>query len=847
MWRKHHCPNLLAVLLLWALFAQCVTSMVVKSPTVDEQAHLMRGYVYLELGDLHFKIGHPMLANVLNAFPLWALTDLSVPTDDVAWEENQWGPFADRLIWRPGNNVDLIFFLGRLMTVALGMLFAALVFRWARQLWGTWAGVVALALFVFDPTIVAHSRLTTDDVAVSFFYFAATYGLWRYLETDRTRDLLLAGVAFGLAQGCKFSALLLVPVFITVVGLWPFQYKGKRSDFFLRPPGPTGRRRWLLQHGLGLLAVFAIGALTLWAVYRFEVRPVSGWSLPVPAAAYFEDLIWETTYLGQEGYVFLNGEISATGWWYYFFVASALKSPLPALLLLGTTLIGLRRSLPSRPGDREEASRLIALLLPALIYLLSTIVVSFNIGYRFFIPVLPYLYVLAGRLAARAKRLLPIQKDARPHPTVYRRRRRRRGRQRLLLAGALIWSVAIALCIHPHHLAYFNALAGGPDNGWRYMVDSNIDWGQDLPALRDIVERCNLGQIKLSYFGTAHPSYYGLNFEPLPTWEPTPEQGNPFTRTYYPHNPAPGVYAISATHLQGVVMDPDQWDTYAWFRDKRPFAKAGYSIFLYRVEPSGPPADVALSNLQIDELTPETFAAFGTNDVRLRWFDAHTSLVIPSRPGWYALLGEDKPTSLDTWGWNTVHSCATILGQKCWLYPPDPDAHATVMRHIEDLTAASQAWHSTAPVPSSEDQLAPLPLPVNLGDQLQFLGYEPFTGAPDPAVCNPQSATCHILTAWRVTAPPDGPRAIFVHLLTPSGEVTAQWDGLDVPVEGWRAGDTILQMASFDLPDALPSGRYWLQTGVYNPATLERLPVLADAAPIADRILLTPIQLEDTP
>jgi len=811
---------LLAVLLLWALFAQTLTSMVVKSPTVDEQAHLMRGYLYLEQGDLRFKIGHPILANTLNAVPLWALTDLSIPADDATGQENRWSPFADRLIWREGNNVDLLFFLSRLVTVALGMLFATLVLRWARHLWGWGAGLVALALFVFDPTIVAHSQLTTDDVAVSFFYFAATYGLWRYLETDRARDLVLAGVGFGLAQGCKFSALLLVPVFVATVGLWPF----------LRTPGTdsSGRytsSRWLLSHLASLLAIFAIGGLTLWAAYRFEIRSLPGWPLPVPAAAYFEDLIWESKYFGREGYVFLGGEISSTGWWYYFLVACALKSPLPALLLPGAALLSLCQRSPSSRRNSKERARLMALLLPAFVYLLSTLVISLNIGYRFFIPVLPYLYVLAGRLATLAKRY-----------------------QRLLLAGALAWSAVIALRIHPHYLAYFNELAGGPDGGWRYLVDSNIDWGQDLPALRDVVERHDLGRIKLGYFGTAHPSYYGLDFEPLPTWEPTPEQGDPFTRTYYPHDPAPGIYAISATLLQGVVMDPDKWDTYAWFRDKAPFAHAGYSILLYRVEPTGPQVDVALSGLQIDQLAPETFAAFDTNDVHLRWFDAHTSLFVPFQPGWYVTLDTDGAstkwaTSINPGSYTGM--CSTIAGQSCRLYPPEPVAHAAAMTDIEHLVATSHAWQSDALIPSSDEQISSLSLPANLGDQLQFLGCGSHNYPAGTIICDMQSATCDIVTAWRVTAPPDGPRAIFVHLLAPDGQVAAQWDGLDLPVQGWREGDVMLQMASLDLPSNLPAGQYWLQTGVYNPATMERLRVWVDGVPIANRILLSPVEVTD--
>ena len=830
---RRYWPNFLAVLLLWAFFAQAVTSLVVESPTVDEQAHLMRGYVYLELDDLRFKIGHPILANALNAFPLWALTDLSIPTDDPAWLENRWGSFSDLLIWRPGNNVDLIFFLSRLVTVALGMLFAALVFRWARQLWdpshtptlpyssegGGWAGVVALTLFVFDPTIVAHSRYTTDDVAVSFFYFAATYGLWRYLETDKARDLVLAGVTFGLAQGCKFSALLLIPVFVAVVGLWPFLHASSS--------GSSGRcminrRRWLLSHALGLLIIFTIGGLTLWGGYRFDFRPLPGRSLPVPALGYFEDLLWEVKYFTREGYAFLCGDYSATGWWYYFLVAFALKSPLPAMLLLGVTLISLRHTPTPPHSHTSPLPRLMALLLPAFAYFLSTLISPLNIGYRFFIPILPYLYVLAGRLAALAKRY--------------------GSGQRLLLVGVLTWSAVISLCIHPHYLAYFNEFAGGPDNGWRYLVDSNIDWGQDLPTLHDIVERHDLGRIKLSYFGTAHPSYYlgrpGLDFEPLPAWNPTPERGNPFTRTYYPYDPAPGIYAISATHLQGVVMNPDEWDTYAWFRDKPPFTKAGYSIFLYQVEPTGPPVDVVLSGLQIDEFTPETFAAFGTNDVHLRWFDARTSFVIPPQPGWYAAPRNQVFSEKPGFYWDVTRPCTTTAGSPCQLYSPDPATHAAALASVERLSAASQTWHSLALVPSSNEQISPLTLPVNLGDQLQFLGYElPNSHTPTP------SHTYTILTAWRVTAPPDGPRAIFIHLLTPGGQVAVQWDGLDVPVEGWREGDTILQAISLDLPAGLPPGQYWLQTGVYNPATMERLAVLVDGASITDRILISSVEV----
>ncbi len=803
MHRRRDASLALAVLLLWAFFAQAVSSMVVQSPTVDEQAHLIRGYLYLKSGDPHFRIGHPILADALSAIPVWALMDLHLPADDPAYVSNNWGDFSDHFIWRQGNNVDLIFFLGRLPTIALVMLLAALVFRWGRQLGGKAAGLIGLALIVFDPTIVAHSQLITHDAPVSVFFFASAYGLWRYLETHRTRDLMLTGIAFGLAQSCKFSALSLVPIFIAVVAVWPF----------LSGVAASGRLRWLWRHALSLLIIFVISALTVWAVYRFTVHPLSEplrfdlWHLkfdsPLPAPAYFEDLLWETRYFGRDRYFFLCGNYSATGWWYYLPTAFVLKSPLPAILLAGAGLVSLSSGSRSWP-------RLMALLVPGGAFFAATLVSPLDIGYRYFIPVLPFLYVLAGRLAMFAQ-----------------------GRWRLVLVGALAWSAVIAVRIYPNDLAYFNELAGGPDNGWRCLVDSNIDWGQDLIALRNVVKQYGLGRIKLSYFGSAHPSYYGLDFEPLPTADLTPERGNPSTRTFYPFAPGPGIYAISVTNMRGVALPPDKWDTFAWFRDKSPFAKAGYSIFLYQVEPTGQPVEVALAGIQIDEIDPKTFAAFGTNDMRLHWFDARTSLVIPPQPVWYVL----DQGNLASWGWSGPRPCTTTNGQTCRLYPPDPAAHAAALAAIERMSAASRVWQSPALASPTDQSPSPLELPANLGDQIQFLGYEleSHTSKVDQV---------SLWTAWRVTAMPDGPRVIFAHLLGPDGQVVAQWDGLDVPVEGWRPGDTFIQQVSLPLPKDVAPGKYWIQVGVYNPDTMERLPVLAHGAHIADRILLDALPLK---
>jgi hypothetical protein len=207
-------------------------------------------------------------------------------------------------------------------------------------------------------------------------------------------------------------------------------------------------------------------------------------------------------------------------------------------------------------------------------------------------------------------------------------------------------------------------------------------------------------------------------------------------------------------------------------------------------------------------------------------------LVIPPQPVWYVL---DKG-NLASWGWSSTRPCTTTNGQTCRLYPPDPAAHAAALAAVERITK-SQAWQSFDLSPQIDPLPARLDLPVNLGNQIQFLGHQMQNRATE---ADPIS----LLTAWRVTAPPDGTRAIFAHLLAPDGKVVSQWDGLDVPVEGWRTGDTLIQQVSLSMPGDVAPGTYWIQVGMYNPETMKRLPVLDHGQVVAERILLIDLRLK---
>jgi hypothetical protein len=252
---------------------------------------------------------------------------------------------------------------------------------------------------------------------------------------------------------------------------------------------------------------------------------------------------------------FLLGERRDSGFPYYFAVTFLLKTPVPLLLLAALALFRLPR-LP-----RREA---FLLWLPVAVYVAATATRGLQIGHRHLLPIYPFLFVAAGEAAA-ALMAWRAPKGA-------------------WLAGALaLWYAGGTLLQHPHHLAYFNEIAGGPRNGWRLLVDSNLDWGQDLKRLAEWTRANHVGKLKLSYFGSADPAYYGIDSEALPGY--TSPHAARVTREIAPGD----TVAVSATNLQGVYLDPEDRPLMERLRGLTPVARIGYSIFVYRPDFAWPP------------------------------------------------------------------------------------------------------------------------------------------------------------------------------------------------------------------------------------------------------------------
>lgn len=547
MFRKHN-PRWLVVGLLVLSYGLALTSAIQKSPTMDEQNHIARGAAYLGTGDPRLSVEHPPLVNVLSALPAHLLLDLRLPLDTVWWEAGEWYHFADLFLWEVNSNAEQIVFLARLPIIGLGLMLAALVFRWASARFGPWSGLLATVFCVLDPNVLAHERLSTTDVGGTFFVFLAAYVLWRAIRRPSPPRILVAGLALGLAFAAKLSALLFGPILALAVLLDGVA-------------GGPGRARRLSGRVALVLVVTLLGLLVVWATYCFQVGPLEEGGPPVPAPPYVRGIraVLNFAANGRPGY--LLGQIRTGGWWYYFPVAFAVKTPLATLIaLLPATWLALRRL------QRDD----LFLLLPPVAYFLVSMTSSLNIGYRHLLPILPFLAVHISRLATPSSRFpLPASCFLLPAPRIA-----------CYLSVVLVVALAFStLSIYPHFLAYFNPIGGGPENGWRILVDSNIDWGQDLKGLRAWMERKGIERVRLSWFGSARPEAYGIVYDLLPgvphgfsLWE-----SPPFNR----QQPEPGIYVISVTNLVGVIF-PDH-DIFAWFRVRLPDDRIGYSLFVYRV------------------------------------------------------------------------------------------------------------------------------------------------------------------------------------------------------------------------------------------------------------------------
>ena len=558
----------IAVAVLLAIMGTAqVTSVLDETATYDEGFYIAAGYSYLKTGDFRMNPEHPPLAKLLDALPLlWLRPEL--PLSHFSWARGYLMDFAKVFLYQNRIPADTLLFAARSVTMVFTLVFGLVLALWARRQFGAPVALLALVLFAFDPNLIAHGRYTTNDFFTALFFFLAVIAWVQYLLTRRTRDLALAGAALGLALLTKFSAVLLLPIFVVLYLIRAWQEEGRNT--------PT--RLSVERFFASTLVMAAIVVALIVAAYGFkthlcevpgstctladvtDARSPSGHflatltrALHLPNHPYLMGLFmqFQNTSGGHPAY--LLGQLSSQGWWYYYPVVFLVKTPTAVLLL---TVLGLLAC--AARFRRLTLSRLrslpfvwLGLAVPILLYSASVLTSRVDLGVRYLLPIYPFLLVLLAALVFRIRRALPY----------------------LLTVLVAVQVIESAAC-YPNYLAFFNTLSSGPSNGSRYLLDSNLDWGQDLKKLKRYLDANHVQRIPLSYFGTAPPYYYGISDAPLPR-----------TREVAARQQLNSLVAISVNLLHDLYLEPG---SYEWLRARKPVAKAGESIYIYDLRATTP-------------------------------------------------------------------------------------------------------------------------------------------------------------------------------------------------------------------------------------------------------------------
>jgi len=479
-----------------------------------------------------------VLPQMWAALPLWRGGG-ALDADASAWSEGDIWQLGRSLLYGGNRDPGAVLRPARRMVLALGVALGAGIYLWSLRLYGPGGALISLALACVCPNLLAHARLVTSDVPTALAFLAAIGAAAAAQATPSVLRVTAAGVAAGLLFLCKATSLLFVPM-LALLAAWqiaapPAQDRGARAVRTLAASG----------------ALLALGFALVWAAHGLAFRTPSAAAAPLdwtrvdaaPGALpsslrLARDGHWlPETWLHGVGYAwattrdrvaFAAGHISNDGWWWYFPYTVAVKTPLGTLALFAlAAAAGVRARMR---GARSAGSAPLWILLG--VYGAASMASSVNIGIRHLLPMLAPALILSGAAVRWC--------DTRAG--------------RAAVALCLVAAAAESFAVWPHHLSFVNLAFGGPAAGYRRLVDSNLDWGQDLPALA-----AHLGRLRaqgdtepcyLAWFGSALPERHGVACARLPGFF----DAAPLLRA---HELGPGLYYLSATMLQGVYLEPE--------------------------------------------------------------------------------------------------------------------------------------------------------------------------------------------------------------------------------------------------------------------------------------------------
>lgn len=541
------------------------------SGTVDEVAHIPSGYSYVK--DLDFRLNpeHPPLAKALAGAPLAIYNKINGPESGWAWNAiNQWEA-GWYMLYENGNNPEQVLLWTRLPMMLLMVGLGFFLFKWISEIFGRKVGLLSLVLFAFYPDIIAHGRLVTTDIAAAFAYVVSIYYFDKSIKEKTWSALLIAALAFGIGQSLKFSAFLLFGVFFFLV-LIRSGLESKENK------NPYWRNFW--RNFKIYFWVSALSLVVVWLIYLPFV-----WNTPVniehqlivnnltldprtESLRNFLHLLETNPFTRALGHYFLGimlvigrveagnptfilGVLSGKSIPWFFPVAWLLKTPITIIIL---TLVSSVLLFVNYTRTKRNIWVLSLILTPIIIYWAFTLKGSLNIGIRHLMPTVPFVLMFI------AYTIHPVVNSVSKDVYVWS--------SKIVLYILVAFMVSSTLSYYPYYIGYFNEFTPRNERYTR-LIDSSLDWGQDMLRLKKYIKDNNISDIKVDYFGGSQRKYYLPNS----------------TEWHSEYGPTTGWLAVSATFYQSSKLVGEiegKW-SYHWLDKFEPVTDLGGSILVFHI------------------------------------------------------------------------------------------------------------------------------------------------------------------------------------------------------------------------------------------------------------------------
>ncbi|HUP89039.1 MAG TPA: glycosyltransferase family 39 protein [Longimicrobiales bacterium] len=515
------------------------------STTFDEIVLISAGARGYTNGKFDLAPDHPPVMQYLYGLPVF-LTKPHYPSEK-GYDTHDTGYrylYARQFFWESGNDPERAAFLGRIPAVLIAALLGLLTYSFAKRAIGVGGGLLAATMVAFLPDVLAHGGVAYNDVPLALLYFGAVWMIDRMLRNPSWRNAALAGAAVGLAFGVKISAVAIGPA---AVALTVIEAIRRGRDV-----------RWIVRVLPAIVISLIAAYVALVIIYRGDFM--------LEQFRYALGYTFKHVTKGHGASGFILGKANPQGFWYFFPLAFFFKTSIALHVLLLIAVMALLKA--DFPKWRELLAHPLRVpVIAAGVFGAILLTSSLNIGFRYALPVLPHVCVL---IAAGVAHMWRIGTQ----------------RMRVLIAGLALWLVLGPLSWYPNFLAYISEYGPGRDRGSEVLVDSSLDWGQGLLQLRDYMREHDIKRIYLSYFGSARPDGYGIDYVPLYSFFPLATSA-----LSKPDAPEPTHLVISATNLQGVYFRGDPFGPFRHERvqigDRKYDLEAvvAHNMYIYRINP----------------------------------------------------------------------------------------------------------------------------------------------------------------------------------------------------------------------------------------------------------------------